>query len=103
MKKKSIGTILVIIIAVGLFAGCGERIEVNSAEEINEFEVETGQADKEPETRVEASEVISQKDSSSPQSSDDDSYYKGSEQLPEEIIKQIEIYVNQREVWLPKP
>ena len=32
----------------------------------------------------------------------DDSSYNGSEQLPEEITKQIEIYVNQREVWLPE-
>ena len=29
--------------------------------------------------------------------------YKASEQLPEEITKQIEIYVNQREAWLPEP
>ena len=44
--------------------------------------------------------IESKEDSAGPQPFIDDSSYKGSEQLTEEIIKQIEIYVNQREVWL---
>ena len=46
---------------------------------------------------------ISQSDSAETEFFIDDSSYQGSEQLPEEITKQIEIYVNQREVWLPEP
>ena len=103
MKKRTIGITLAIVITASLFAGCGENVEVNIAEEVYESEAETGQADKESETGTEADKSPSQEDSFVPQPFADDSYYKGSEQLPKEITEQIEIYVNQREVWLPKP
>ena len=45
--------------------------------------------------------VIAEEDSAGPQPVIDDSSYKASEQLPEEITNQIEIYVNEREAWLP--
>lgn len=45
----------------------------------------------------------SQSDSAERELFADDFSYKGSGQLPEEITRQIAIYVNQRETWLPEP
>ena len=89
MKKKSIVITLVIIVIVNLLAGCGERLGVNDD---SEYVIEDS-----------TEEDNSQSDFASPQPVIDDSSYKTSGQLPEEITKQIEIYVNEREVWLPEP
>lgn len=88
MKKKKVVITPVIIMMISLLVGCGECAEVND----------------DPEYVIEDSteEDNSQSDSASPQPVIDDSSYKASGQLPEEITKQIEIYVNEREVWLPE-
>ena len=89
MNRRLFVLKLIIVIMISLLAGCGERVEVNDA----------------PEYVIEDSTEgdDSQSDSASPQPVIDDSSYKTSGQLPEEITKQIEIYVNEREVWLPEP
>ena len=47
-------------------------------------------------------DVVSEEDSADLQPFIEESSYKGSEQLPEEITKQIAIYVSEREAWLPE-
>ena len=57
MKKKTIGIILAIIIAISFLAGCGERIEENGTEEIYESEPEISQTDRQTEVPTEVEEA----------------------------------------------
>ena len=96
MRIKRFGKMLGICLLVGISSGCGNDSSDDGKE--SGAPVVIG----EPNIAEIDFAIESKEDSTDSQPFIEESSYKGSEQLPEEITKQIEIYVNQREVWLPE-
>ena len=96
MRIKRFGKMLGICLLVGISSGCGNDSSDDGKE--SGAPVVIG----EPNIAEIDFAIESKEDSTDSQPFIEESSYKGSEQLPEEITKQIAIYVSEREAWLPE-
>ena len=96
--RKHLTVIAIICVALFYLTACEKKPTEEEQNGYQEPDVHNISTEDRPEDNKE--DNSSQSDPAETEFFLDDSSYIGSEQLPEEITKQIEIYVNQRDIWI---